>query len=270
MSRPSKRIPHLIIEENVPIGRLRQLGDALILELTGTSNFANNKQYGGLSQNWAGTIQLPKGTVLSNEVRCRIESLATTYIRERAAEQATISYADAIKEAMALGSATSKLLKQLNQGSSLPQLLWHTIKTIEEPHTPSLRDDLYPLVSQLNRRCFLVIEKLKREEKAAAPQAIGTAWRRFVIGLADIYRDMTGKIPRAPEVNSANEDAVRHSAFTRFAHSIMMQIPFGLREHASEENGSINTFSGALGETLGRWKELRGIPKKEKFISRKT
>jgi hypothetical protein len=249
---------------------MKPFEDRIVLVPIGAANFANNKQYGRLSPDWADNIQLQTGISLNNEMRGRIEYLAMEYIRERAGEQATISYADAVKEARSLGSASSKLLEQLNNGSSLPQLLWKTIKTIEEPHTPSLRDDLYPLVSQLNRRCFLVIEKLKREKKAAAPQAIGTAWRRFVIGLADIYRDMTGKNPSASELSRENEDTAKPSEFAIFSHSLMMQIPSNLREHTSGERGNIRSFSTALRKPLGIWKELRGIQKKGKRIPRMT
>ena len=262
----------MICEENVPIFRMKESKSegVLVFERIGVSNFANNEQYGELSPNWADNIQLPTGIALNNEMRGRIEWLAKQYIRERAGEQATISYADAIKEAKLLGSATSKLLERLNNGSRLQQLLWKTIKTIEEPHTPSLRDDLYPLVSQLNRRCFLVIEKQKREEKAAAPQAIGTAWCRFVVILADIYRDMTGKNPSASELSSENEDTARSSEFAIFSHSLMMQIPSNLREHTSGERGNIRSFSTALRKPIGIWKGLRGIQKKGKRIPRMT
>jgi hypothetical protein len=118
-------------------------------------------------------------------------------------------------------------------------------------------------VPQLNRRYFLAIEKLKREEKAAAPEAIGIAWCRFVVILADSYRDMTGKNPSASELSRENEDTARPSEFAIFSHSLMMQIPSNLREHTSGERGNIRSFSTALRKPLGIWKGLRGIQKKE-------
>lgn len=236
---------------------------AISLQSQGAFHCVNGVIIGKINPDW-NLLEAHAQAPISVEHRQAIEHILATFAEERAGEIGAIPWNDKkegfIDDLKQLDEAAIALLAAFNKQTPATDYILKRIAQIKEPHFS--RDEFYPQLTQLIHRTHLLLQEITAEKKQGVRLGIGNAWRRFVFGVAGIYREMTGKCLTTPELNTENHATTRPSPFLLFAHSAMLQVPENLRVHVTGggENG-IYSFSGALSEVVTEL-GLREFPKK--------
>jgi len=227
------------------------------LRYVGYCRKVNSRPYGNLSHDWLSKIEPHAPRPITGDFIKRLEWVLIDYIRNRAGTLAAIPWHDKERELIdgleAINIAAAASLSAVDRAVPATSYILQRLEQIKEPHFA--RDDFYPQLTQLGMRTHLLLKELRAEEDRGDALPMRSAWRRFVFGIATIYRDLGGSIT-ASKVSSANEATARHSKFVKFAHAAMLEIPCDLREHTAGNHGNINSFSNALSDEIGR---LRGL-----------
>ncbi|MCC3246769.1 hypothetical protein LG047_15830 [Methylocystis sp. WRRC1] len=256
--RPPKKYPHMMHSH----GELFRLDSdkangTPTIRAIGTFRDVNGVMIGQIKPDWR-LLEAHARAAIANEQRQLIEDILLTFAQERAGEIGAMPWTDRDKGlidcAQDIDIAAKALLAAIDKAAPATTYILERMEQMQGRRfdgTSFSRDEFYPHLAQLVSRSHLLLQELVAEKKQGVRLRIGDAWRRFVTGIAGIYREITGAELTTPELSNRNADTSKPSPFLTFAHTAMLQVPEELRVYTtgSGENG-IYSFSSKLSETV--------------------